>query len=160
MAEIKFKSVGELSSAEKFTKKVVNEKPLGFKTPMRFGSNNDGIFSMHFKRRNQVRDNLKNLLLTNHGERLCHSDFGANLRSLVFEMTTDVEKESFDNKAISLIARSVSKYMQFINLKTFESKPVYDQSQNTAKIKIKVIYDVPALDIEDDAVELSLFVGG
>ena len=64
------------------TKEKLEEKkkiPYGIKTPLRHGSDRAGIFEMNFNIGDQIADNLRNLVQTNHGERLGHFDFGANL---------------------------------------------------------------------------------
>jgi len=162
MAAISFKSVGELISAKKYTEKVANTKPIGIKTPMRFGNASDGIFAMHFERKNQIRDNFRNLLLTNKGERLALPDFGGDLLSLVFEMSTVDTKEEFDNKAIINISEAAAKYMPFLKLQSFESEKLPSSFENTGqpKVKIRVVYDIPDLKVTDQALEIILFVGG
>ena len=51
--------------------------------PMKKSSS--GAFQTNITTFDAVRDDLKILLLTNHGERPIHYDFGANLRSAIFE---------------------------------------------------------------------------
>ena len=162
MVAITFKSVGELISAKKYTEKVVNTKPLGIRTPLRFGNSNDGIFAMHFESKNQIRDNLRNLLLTNKGERLALPDFGGNLLSLVFEMSTVESKEDFDNKLMINISEAAAKYMPFLKLQSFESEQFPDSFENSGqpKVRLRLVYDIPSLRVTDQALEMILYVGG
>ena len=117
MSSISFKSVGDRATDSKFNREI-DPLPIGFKTPLRLGTNRSGIFDMHFKIEDQIQDNLKNLLMTNHGERLGLFDFGANLRDLTAERTA---KEDFDSEAMLRIKESVAKYMPFVELDSFES---------------------------------------
>ena len=81
-----FKSVG-LTNVETADQKTITGRnpPIGIKTPVQF-ADSDGLFAMHTDVLKNIKDNFKNLLLTNHGERLGLYDFGANLRPLVFDL--------------------------------------------------------------------------
>lgn len=155
MTVIDFKSVGDRASAQKFQPSV-NETPLGIKTPLRYGSQNDGIFAMHFNIADQVQDNFRNLLLTNHGERLGLYDFGANLRQLSLEHG----HESFDTEAILRIKTAIDKYMPFINPRTFESKSLPSKSGMAERVNITITYDIDRLGIIGKEIMVSIFVRG
>lgn len=150
-----FKSVGELSTDRKFQTSP-NEIPIGIKTPLSLGQKSDGIFSMHFTLSDQIQDNFRNLLLTNHGERLGFYDFGANLRSLAFELAPD----QFETEAMRRIKSAVSKYMPYLVLQTFEHSIDHNQNENVAKIRLRIVYDIPRLNVQSKGIELSFFVGG
>ena len=156
MAVIEFKSVGERATNAKF-QPVENERPIGIKTPLRFGNENDGVFAMHFSLENQIQDNFRNLLLTNHGERLGVYDFGANLR----ELTLEFGKSTFDTEAIIRIRSAVNKFMPFLEPRTFESLVDSRDSMNgIANVTIRITYDVPRLGITTKQIEVCMSVGG
>lgn len=150
-----FNSVGELESS--FQENFNDEKkdfPIGFKTPLRFGTNS--LFDMHTDIVEQVRDNFKNLLLTNHGERLMLYDFGANLHELAFEFST----ERADTEAVKRIKRAANKYMPYIELKTFE--PIIESSTQKGLISsgVKITYAIPSLNVSEQTVEAIIFSVG
>lgn len=156
MVAIDFKSVGEIATSRKF-QPANNEIPIGIKTPLRFGDSNDGIFAMHFNLADQIEDNFRNLLLTNHGDRLGRFDFGANL----FELSFELGKQEFDFEAIRRIRAATNKFMPFISLKTFESEILGKDTINAiGKAKIRIVYDVPRLNITNKSIEMIIFVGG
>lgn len=155
MAAIDFKSVGEKSADLRFQPEI-NQEPIGIKTPLRLGTQNDGVFSMHFNIADQIQDNFRNLLLTNHGERLGLYDFGANLRELSLEHGQD----TFDGEAIVRIKDAVNKYMPFIGLGTFESKLLPNRNGLIERVNIKITYDVARLGIIGKEIEVSIFVRG
>jgi len=160
MTEISFKSAGELNSdtvSRNNSQRSVS--PIGIKTPLRLGNDSDGIFSMNYDLKEQIRDNLKNLILTNSGERLGFYDFGANLLELANEVTSNT-KEDFDFEAISRIKSTVSKYLPYIDLETFESSIDNDNNEHTGKILIKIIYNIPELNIEKEGLQIVIFAGG
>ena len=152
---IEFKSVGEPTTARRL-QPVVNEIPIGIKTPLRLGDQNDGIFSMHFNLAKQIHDNFRNLLLTNHGERLGQFNFGANLRELSLELGRD----DFDSEAVIRIRGAINSFMPFIEPKTFESSVITDDLTSIGKVLIKITYDVPRLNIANKGIGVIIFVGG
>jgi len=155
MTVIDFKSVGDRASSEKFAKKE-NSIPIGIKTPLRLGNQNDGIFAMNFNVADQVDDNFRNLLLTNHGERLGHYDFGANLRELAMEYAFD----TFDSEAITRIRSAINKFMPFISPRTFEAIPLTGANGVIERVDIVITYDVPRLGIVERKTRVSIFTRG
>lgn len=156
MAEISFKSVGELSTDRKF-QPTPNETPIGIKTPLQLGQKNDGIFAMHFDIGKQIDDNLRNLILTNWGDRVGFYDFGANLNELTMELTS----EAFDLEAMTRIKRAVGKWMSFVELQTFNKTIIGRvQGSNVTQIKMQIIYAVPRLGITNKSLELTFFIAG
>lgn len=156
MAEISFKSVGELATDRKFQPKV-NELPIGIKTPMQLGQKNDGIFAMHFNIADQIQDNLRNLILTNWGDRLAFYDFGANLNELTLELQSDV----FDAEVMTRIKTAVAKWMPYVELQTFDkTNEGRINGSNVAEIRLRIRYAVAKLGITNKAIELTFFLAG
>jgi phage baseplate assembly protein W len=152
-----FDSVGELSTTVANRRPTKTKNPIGIKTPLEFDYSSDSLFKMHEEISKQIRDNFKNLLTTNHGERLLLYDFGANLLPLAFEISTEIG----DLEAIRRIKRAAKKYMPFVDLKTFEPLIVRKEGvEEPAKIGIRVIYDVPAIDLTDQGVEVTIYAAG
>jgi phage baseplate assembly protein W len=113
--------------------------PIGIKTPMRFSENFGDLLEMHTNQFDAIRDNLRNLLLTNYGERLGHYDFGGNLITVVNELAHDGH-----SKAMALISLAVQKYMPFIALQGFETNS--EPFEGNPIITLRLTYTVPALD--------------
>lgn len=143
MATYSFKNVGKTKSQQAEEILTTTTFPFGIKTPLSFGEEGEGIFSMNYSIGEQFADNLRNLILTNWGERLGLYDFGANLRPLTTEFSS---QDSFDAEAISRIRVAVQKWMPFVNLETFESDFDQFENKNTAVIKINIIYSIPGID--------------
>ena len=53
--------------------------PIGIKLPLQLGSERSGIFEMHFDAAEAISTNLRNLVMTNHGERIGNFLYGSNL---------------------------------------------------------------------------------
>ena len=161
MAEISFKSVG-IKNTDPILSQDIDPPPIGIMTPLRLSTKREGPFEMHYVLANQVNDNLRNLVMTNYGERVGRYNFGANLRPLLFELTN---KEDFDQEAMLRIKNACNKFMPFVELDTFDStikslnssEPVPD---GLAKIVITLKYSIPKLRVSQRVIEITLFAGG
>ena len=154
-----FNSVGQTEI--EFQKDLIDrmaEIPVGIKTPLELANaGNSGPLKMRNNLGDQIRDNFRNMLSTNHGDRLMLYDFGANLQELTFELGADAS----DSKAISRIRKTTNKYMPFINLETFRPIRQNDKTDTgLAYIGIMVGYSVPELSLINQAVEVILYTAG
>lgn len=154
MASYSFKSVGKTQEVIEQETLASSPIPFGIKTPVQLGSV-EGIFAMNYNLADQFSDNLKNLLLTNWGERLGLYNFGANLRPLTTEF---VSQDNFDNEAIVRIRDAVGKWMPFIDLESFSSQVDRTESNNTAKINVNITYNIPALNVSGRGLQITLYV--
>lgn len=152
MSNFSFKSSGK-KAATPSLEVPVTLSPVGIKTPLQLSDNN--IFSMHYNVADQVHDNLRNLLLTNWGERLGFYFFGANLRELTTELTNI---DAFEDEAIARIRTAVSTWMPFVTLKEFSSSVDNSNNLNTGIIRITVTYSVSQLNVENRSLQISLYV--
>ena len=152
MSSFSFKSSGKKASSPT-TEVATTPSPVGIRTPLRLGEND--IFSMHYNVVDQVHDNLKNLLLTNWGERLGFYFFGANLRELTSEISNI---DAFEDEAIARIRTAVSTWMPFVTLKEFTSSMDNSNNLNTGVVKISVTYSVAQLNVENRSLQISLYV--
>lgn len=154
MATYSFKSSGKTQDQkdiETVTKTVV---PYGIKTPLQLGSS-EGLLVMNYSLLDQFSDNLRNLLLTNWGERLGLYNYGANLKPLTTEF---VSQEDFDNSAISRIKSAVSTWMPFVELEDFTSNVDRINNRKIGIIQISVTYRIPSLSPDKKAVQIVLYV--
>ena len=155
-----FSSVGELDKdlrdqdSQRRIERV--KRPLGIKTPLQLSADTDTIFQMHTVLIDQISDNLRNLIQTNHGERLGFYHYGANLMELCFELGT----ESADTAAIRRIRKAVEKFMPFVSLDTFEPIVERYDNEHTAKIGVRITYSVPKLSTKRRAIDVILYVAG
>ena len=141
-----FKSVGRLEP--EFQASLINkvaEIPVGFKTPMELNTGgNTGPFKMRMALAEQIKDNFRNMIATNHGDRLMLFDFGANLEELAFELGT----ENGDILAINRIRKTTEKYMPFIQLQTFEPiKEASETNTGLAVVGVRVLYGLSLIHI-------------
>jgi phage baseplate assembly protein W len=156
MTVYSFKSSGLTQQQSELEKIVKTTMPIGIKTPLEFGAETSGdIFKMHYNLADQVHDNLRNLLLTNWGERLCQYKLGANLRPLASEF---VSQDDFDSQAISRIKDAVGKWMSYIDLENFLSEIDRTENTNTAVVNVTITYNVPSLQVKGRKLQIKLYV--
>lgn len=154
MASYSFKSSGKTKQKSKEEETFSSPIPYGIKTPLKIGAT-DGILEMNYSLEEQFADNLRNLLLTNWGERLGLYNYGANLRPLAFEL---VSQEDFDNAAIDRIRSAVEKWMPYIDLENFSSEVDRQENKNTGIIKINITYNIPDLKVVAKGLQIVLYV--
>jgi phage baseplate assembly protein W len=119
---------------------------------MQLGEGTDGLLAMHRRLDDTIADNLRNLILTNKGERLFDYNFGSNVRELVFELGT----EDGDAEAIRRIASAISTYMPFVNPDTFESFVEPQTTDHLARVGVSVTYTVAGYQDKPRKIEVLL----
>lgn len=154
MATISFKSVGKTRQKEREISTPTSRIPIGIRTPLQLGGS-DGLLLMNYSLENQISDNLRNLILTNWGERVCQYDFGADLRPLTANFSS---QEDFDSEAVGRIKDAVARWMPFVDLVDFISEVDRTQNKSTAIIKITITYNIPATGAEGKKLQVTLYV--
>lgn len=156
MAIISFKSVGKTTRTVQAETLDSSPIPIGIQTPVRSGIiQTDGIFAMHYEISDQIKDNLRNLIETNHGERVGLYDFGANLRELSMELTS---REDFESEAMVRIKLAVEKWMPYVTLSGFELTNDFEERNKVGAIRMAISYDLPLLKINNQAIDVILYV--
>ena len=112
--------------------------------------------TMHSSLADQIADNLRNLVMTNHGERVGIYDFGANLRPLTLELAQPIWEE----EAMVRIKTAASKFMPYVELRTFEIKNIDPEFQSVGKIAIRMTYTVQNVQVVERALEVIMNVAG
>ena len=159
MATLDFKNVGIKITDSHFTRRVNKETtvPFGFKTPLRLSSTSAHPFDMHYSLKDQLHDNLRNLLLTNWGERVSLYRFGANLYPLLFDLTAI---EDFELEAAVRIKTAVEQYMPWIQLQNLSTVIETLPGDDVAKIAMIVTYSIERLSVVGRSLKLVFHLGG
>ena len=125
---------------------VMPKKPIGIKTPLEKGNvqNGESLFKMHFSIEDQVVDNLKNLIMTQKGERLGFTDYGTNINRIYSD--TSLDEDEIADVVSQEISTAVSKYMPSIRLSLFYTQKVENftnklNSSNTAGLALSDALD-------------------
>lgn len=79
---------------------IINDYAIGLSLPLQMGTN---TFNQTYDNLTQLKSNVKNLLLTNKGERLAQPLFGCDLQKILFEPITGETQEKIYNAIESSI---------------------------------------------------------
>jgi len=152
-----FRSVGtEYERQAEIDARRTAAPPVGIKTPVTVAESGEGFLKMNTSFADQIHDNLINLILTNHGERLGFPHFGANLMELAFEMQSD----SGANEAMRRITLAVNRWMPFVALATFEPVVELFDNKQVAKVGVKLTYSVPRIRMKERGMEILIYSAG
>jgi len=112
---------------------------------------------MHTDLFDQIRDNLRNLVLTNWGERLGQFDFGANLIELAAER---LARDDYDQEVAFRIKAAVEKWMPYLVLQEMVPLDAAEDVQsrsNVARVALRrylLTYDVPSINSPKQSLEV------
>ena len=98
--------------------------------PLVYGTQ-DGPYILNKEIGQVVKQNFKNLLLTNPGERVMIPQFGVGLHGMLFEPLNSVTFDLINSR----IHEQVKKYMSFLNLESVE----YATYENNADIPLNQV---------------------
>ena len=73
-------------------------------------------FKQNYTEIDQLKSNIKNLLLTKRGERLMHPDFGSGLQEILFEPETD----EIETKIEEAIIGTMGKWLPYVNIEQID----------------------------------------
>jgi phage baseplate assembly protein W len=109
------------------------DKSVGVSLPFTVGNN--GFFAVTYTTKEQIKSDLKNLILTNRGERLGIPDFGCDLRKVIFE------QDGQDAYAYiqAEIQDSISTWLPFITINGINISS-NDASKDNNRIDIQLDY--------------------
>ena len=119
---------------------------IGPKLPLQ----KDNLYgSLTTQYKEQIQQNLKNLLLTSPGERVMLPDFGVGLRHFLFE-----PRQHSVAKMRQKIDQQIKKYMPFLRTvrTTFDSGNDQEYLDNSNIVSVSIIYDVPSLNITSELI--------
>ena len=108
-----------------------------------------GQFSLITSYKDEIKQNIKNLVLTSPGERMMNPDFGVGLRTFLFDPRAQTIT-SIRQK----IQSQISKYMPYVrNLRiSFDGSKNQEYVDNSNILSITIIYDIPNLNISSNLV--------
>jgi phage baseplate assembly protein W len=118
------------------------KKSINLTFPLKKGAK--GAFETNEDTLTAVADDLRILLITNYGERPIHYDFGANLRSVIFEFRGESLRQAIKDRIMS----ACEKWMPFckilsIIIEDSTNKPTLRENE----ISVSIEFTVGNLDI-------------
>ena len=109
-----------------------NNYAVGITLPIQRGE--DGYFRQSFRTFDQIRSNLKNLLLTKKGERIFQPEFGSGLHDLLFNPATEKFEEDLENT----INDAIAQWLPYIVVEDINIDICKEQTDNNqAKVSLK-----------------------
>lgn len=103
------------------------------KMPLVKDENGPGGFAMIDNYHGLVQQNLRNLLMTNPGERIANLQFGVGIKKFLFEQNTVSTKSEIKAK----INQQVNKYMPFVSIESVDFSPDEEGFENYVEISIR-----------------------
>ncbi len=154
MGSFSFKSVGTTRVDKAAAEQPVAAPPIGIVTPLALGQ--DDLLKTNTDLAKQLADNLRNLLMTNWGERLGFYDYGANLRPLMVDL---VSLDDFDSQAMDRIKSAVQKWMSYVDLVGFETNLARTggKAGSVSAVNVEITYNIPSLNLKGRKLRVTLF---
>lgn len=104
----------------KLVKDLPEKDRVAIGVTLPFERGNNGYFAQSYQTIDQIKSNIKNLLLTKRGERIMHPTFGTALYEALFEQNTD----DLEIKVQNSIEESIARWMPFVSIEEI----IVDQS--------------------------------
>ena len=125
--------------------------PIGIQLPF---NGQSGLFTSTFTSIDQAISNLKNLLLTNKGERVMQPAFGTDLSRILFEPNTSELKAMVDNA----ITEPVNYWLPYINITEIETTTADDDPTLDYNIIVKISFQIVNSTTDDALNTITIFV--
>ena len=114
--------------------KTYNDYAVGISLPIQV---TNVAFTQTFQTIDQLKSNIKNLLLTVRGERMMQPEFGSGLYELLFEMNTDEFNQTVEDE----IRTSLQRWLPIVTVDEViveESNVLRDRNQFNVSLKFSV----------------------
>ena len=86
-----------------------NDYAVGISLPIQLGNT---YFNQTFNTSEQVKSNIKNLLLTKRGERILQPEFGSGLHSVLFEFNND----ELETKIEEVVTEAIERWLPYVTI--------------------------------------------
>tara|TARA_B110000259_G_scaffold14732_1_gene15404 strand:- start:493 stop:921 length:429 start_codon:yes stop_codon:yes gene_type:complete len=107
---------------------------IGITLPLQFGEN---TFEQSYQTKDQVKSNIKNLLLTKRGERILQPEFGSGLQSLLFEPNVD----DLEGRIEDTINESLEQWLPYITAEEIDIEST-DELRDNNKINVSIKFKI------------------
>jgi uncharacterized protein len=111
-----------------------NDYAIGLSLPLQFGNN---TFTQTFQTSEQVKSNIKNLLLTKKGERILQPEFGSGLQELLFEPSTT----DFEGRIEDTINESIEQWLPYVTVEEIDIEAT-DELRDNNKINVSLKFRI------------------
>ena len=112
---------------------------VGIDLPIRRGDDLDGFFATTSTTIEAVKNNIRNLLSTNEGERFFQPNLGLNLRKLLFEHITNENLIGVQDAILDKLAF----WLPFVEVRDIQVLNIEnDSSIRSNEIRVKIIFNI------------------
>ena len=111
-----------------------NDYAIGISLPIQITNT---AFEQTFQTSEQVKSNIKNLLLTKKGERILQPEFGSGLQSLLFEPNVD----DFEGRIEDTINESLEQWLPYVTAEEIDidaSDTLRDNNRINVSVKFRI----------------------
>jgi phage baseplate assembly protein W len=121
--------------------KQFEDYAIGITLPIQIGNT---AFNQSFITADQIKSNIKNLLLTKRFERLMQPEFGSGIQELLFNMNDELFADNLENTIVD----TLSKWLPFVNVETINIQQPNDYKDNN-KVEVSVSFRISDTQILD-----------
>ena len=121
--------------------KQFEDYAIGITLPIQIGNT---AFNQSFITADQIKSNIKNLLLTKQFERLMQPEFGSGIQELLFNMNDELFADNLENTIVD----TLSKWLPFVNVDTINIQQPNDYKDNN-KVEVSVSFRISDTQILD-----------
>ena len=121
--------------------KQFEDYAIGITLPIQIGNT---AFNQSFVTADQIKSNIKNLLLTKKFERLMQPEFGSGIQELLFNMNDEMFADNLENNIVD----TLSKWMPFVNVETINIQQPNDYKDSN-KVEVSVSFRISDTQILD-----------
>lgn len=107
---------------------------IGITLPLTFG---ESTFEQSFQTKDQIKSNIKNLLLTKRGERILQPQFGSGLQSLLFEPNVD----DLEGRIEDTINESLEQWLPYVTAEEIDIEST-DELRDNNKINVSIKFRI------------------
>jgi phage baseplate assembly protein W len=111
---------------------------IGVQFPLSYGGTY-GFFNRSKTLFEQVKSNIRNLILTNLGERIFQPELGSNVQSIIFENITNDLISDVRDKAEETIRQAISEWLPYVILNEVN---VFQDENNQNKVFVQIEYSI------------------
>ena len=111
-----------------------NDYAIGISLPIQITNT---AFEQTFQTSEQVKSNIRNLLLTKRGERILQPEFGSGLQELLFEQNVD----DFEARIEETINKSLEQWLPYVTAEEIEvdsSDTLRDNNRINVSVKFRI----------------------
>ena len=114
--------------------KAFSSYAIGVTLPLTFG---ESTFEQSFQTKDQVKSNIKNLLLTKRGERILQPQFGSGLQSLLFEQNVD----DLEGRIEDTINDSLQQWLPYVTAEEIDIEST-DELRDNNKLNVSIKFRI------------------